>query len=307
MIRTRFGLVAALFVVLAIMLGSTSSALAASKGLGKPKGGNPQQGSIGLVGKKPGPPPSQGATIVQPSNGQTFTNIPVTVRGFCPGDVLVKIFDNKIFVGSAKCKGNSYSLKVDLFSGKNQLIAKVFDNLGQQGPDSNKVNVNFKDAEFAAFGSHVSLTSDYARRGAAPNQKLTWPVILSGGVGPYAMSVDWGDGSPVKLKSVPFPGVIKFSHTYKQAGVYNVIFKATDKNGTTAYLQVIAVISGKPPAGGAAGGTGKNQGQVPPANCQSFILGPGIAWIAIAIISFFLGRRFELLALRKHLEQDYKS
>jgi len=63
------------------------------------------------------------------------------------------------------------------------------------------VSVTYNDALFLQFGTHVSLSSVYAEKGAPPGQELDWPVVLSGGTGPYAVSVDWGDGSPTDLIS----------------------------------------------------------------------------------------------------------
>src|SRR5665213_999026 len=160
-----------------------------------------KSGSIGIQGTIPSPPPARGATIVVPSNGDVFTNVPITVSGLCPTGLLVKIFDNNVFVGSTVCVNGSYSLQIDLFSGRNDLVARVYDALDQAGPDSNTVTVTFNDAQFLQFGTHVSLTSDFAERGAPPGQKLDWPVILSGGTAPYAVSVDWGDGTATDLLS----------------------------------------------------------------------------------------------------------
>ncbi len=60
------------------------------------------------------------------------------MSGICPGDLLVKIFKNNVFAGSVQCKNGSYSIVIDLFSGQNELVARVYDALDQPGPDSNK-------------------------------------------------------------------------------------------------------------------------------------------------------------------------
>src|SRR5947208_1368384 len=96
---------------------------------------NPQSGSVGLQGQISAPPPSVGATISIPRDGQSFTTLPVTVSGICPKDLLVKLFKNNVFGGSVQCKNGSYSLLIDLFSGQNELVARVYDSLDQAGPD----------------------------------------------------------------------------------------------------------------------------------------------------------------------------
>jgi len=254
-------------------------------------------GSIGLQGEISQAAPTQAATITVPSNGASFSSLPITVSGLCPANLLIKIFSNNVFVGSTFCSNGSYSLQVDLFNGQNQLVARDYDALDQAGPDSNTVNVTFNDVQFAEFGTHVELTSAFAERGAPPNQELDWPVILSGGTGPYAVSVDWGDGSPSTLFSQAASGTFTIKHSYKSSGIYTVIIKATDKNNGTAFLQVIAVASG---AGqnNAKGGTSSSLTQV------KVLWWPALLMIPLIVSTFWVGRRYELYVLRKQLEKE---
>jgi len=291
------GLAVALFLVaFAWMLqGNHASALIPPPG--------PQSGSVGVEGTIPSPAPTQAATIVTPANGAGFSSIPITVSGFCPSGTIVKIFSNNVFVGSVVCNGNTYSLQVSLFSGRNDLVARVFDALDQQGPDSNVVTVNFNDAQFSQFGSHVLLTSQYARRAAEPNQTLSWPLIISGGLGPYALSIDWGDGTPVELKSIAFAGVVNVEHVYKNAGTYPVTYRAVDANGTAAYLQVIAVAVGSAKTNKSATTTGDTKTIT---ETKVAVL-PMVLMILLIPTSFWLGRHYELAALRKRLEREYRG
>lgn len=262
---------------------------------------NPQSGSVGLEGTVPTAAPTQAATIAIPANGQVFTDVPITVSGLCKSGLLVKVFSNNIFVGSTTCTNGSYSLKIDLFSGRNDLVARVYDALDQQGPDSNVVSVTFNDAQFARFGSHVSLTSNYARRGADSGTKLSWPFILSGGTGPYALSIDWGDGSAADLKSVSFPGIVTMTHVYQQAGTYTIAAKATDANNTSAYLQVVGVANGK-----VNGGLGSTTTTVTPG--KTVILWQPLAIAApLLLLAFWLGQRHELAAIRRSLEASRRE
>lgn len=254
----------------------------------------PQSGSIGLEGTISSAPPSRGATIAVPGNGAVFTSVPITVSGICPSGLLVKIFDNSVFVGSIVCANGSYSLQVDLFSGHNDLVARVYDALDQAGPDSNTVTVTFNDAQFLQLGSQLTLTSAYAERGASPGTELDWPIQLSGGTGPYALSVDWGDGSPPDLLSESAPGLITVKHVYKSAGTYRVVIKATDKNGGTAFLQLVGQATGAIQNNSRAGTTNMLQKQV-----QWW---PVAAMVPLIVASFWLGRRYEITALRRHLE-----
>jgi hypothetical protein len=252
----------------------------------------PQSGSVGLQGTISTAPPTRGATIAVPANGAVFTTVPVTVSGICPTGLLVKVFANNIFVGSTVCVSGSYSVQVNLFSGQNDLVARVYDALDQAGPDSNTVTVTFNDAQFLQFGTQVSLSSAYAERGAPPGTELDWPILLNGGIGPYAISVDWGDGSSSDLFSVSDPGTTTLKHTYKLAGIYTVIIKATDKNGETAFLQVVGQATGAAQSNTKGGG----------ANViieKSVLWWPSFAMIPLIFASFWIGRRHGIYTIRR--------
>ncbi len=259
---------------------------------------SPGSGSIGLEGTISTAPPSRGATIALPVNGAIFTSIPITVSGLCPSGLLVKLFSNNVFIGSTICSGGSYSLQVDLFSGQNDLVARVYDALDQAGPDSNTVTVTFNDAQFLQFGTHVELSSIYAERGAPPDTELDWDVLLNGGTGPYAISTDWGDGSPPDLFSEANTGTITLKHVYKIAGIYKVIVKASDKNGGEAFLQLVAQ------ATGAIQSNNKN------ANSGNTIIEKQIAWypslimLPLIVAAFWIGRRHERFTIRRRFEED---
>jgi len=260
---------------------------------------NPQQqGSVGLEGVIPSAPPTVGASINIPSNGQTFSNIPIDVRGICPDGLLVKLFKNGVFTGSAQCEGGSFKITTDLFSGANELVAKVYDALDQEGPESNKVTVNFNDVGFGSSRSRVTLTSNFAKRGANPGDTLTWPILLSGGIAPYALSVDWGDGK-IELISRANAGSFDIKHVYSEPGVYNLIIKATDSNQATAFLQLTAI---------ANGAVSDNTSGTKPETVKTVIVWwPMLIAILLIMLSFWLGRRHKLYELSKTLEDKGPS
>lgn len=256
-----------------------------------------KSGSVGLQGTIPSPPPSRGATIVNPSNGATVSSVPITVNGICPNGLLVKIFSNNVFVGSTTCAGGSYSLQIDLFSGQNDLVARVYDALDQAGPDSNKVSVTFRDAQFLQGRSKVTLTSTYAQRGAAPNTELQWPILLDGGTAPYALSIDWGDGSATDLVSVTAAGTVNIKHTYKVAGVYKIVVRATDKNGEKAFLQLVGQA------------TGAIQDQANKSNNSGNLIikrellwWPALEMLPFILVAFWLGGRHAVQAKQKQIQ-----
>ena len=261
---------------------------------------NPQDGSTGIQGKISSPPPSSPATISLPRDGQSFTTLPVIVSGLCPKDTLVKLFKNNVFSGSVMCTNGSYSIQIDLFDGRNELVARVYDALDQAGPDSGTVTVNYT-TDKPGTGSRVGLTSNFAKRGANPGQELVWPIVLSGGVGPYAISVDWGDGKSPDLISQSFPGTFNIKHKYDSPGVYNIVIKVTDKNGGVAYLQLVGVSNGA--LSQDDGGTASQDAASNTTTKRIILWQPAAILLPMIAITFWLGRKHELSTLRKKIER----
>ncbi len=262
---------------------------------------NPKPGSFGLEATKTQAPPTQGATISTPGNGASFSTSPITVNGICPTDLLVQVYNNGVMAGAVMCTNGSFSVQVTLYYGTNELTASVYDSLDQTGPASNTVTVNYNNTNFAAFGALVTLTSSYGRRSAAAGSELTWPLQLSGGTGPYAFSLDWGDGTATELKSQSLAGLVNITHTYKKAGIYQANIKVTDVNGVTAFLQLIAVANGKvdstPSAPNTTGNTAPTTVLWIPAAVSSVLLLP----------AFWLGRMSQVVSIRNKMLKERES
>jgi len=253
-----------------------------------------QSGSIGLSGTVPGPAPSQAATIEVPHNGQSFSSLPITVSGFCVNSTTVEIYKNNVFAGAVPCQSGSYRLQIDLFDGRNDLVAKEFDDLNQSGPDSAVVTVTFSNPA-PALGPRVLLTTEFSKRGANPGNILNWPVTLSGGTGPYAISVDWGDKAKADLFSQQAPGLLNLQHTYAQAGIYNVLIRATDANGNAAFLQVVGIGEGP-----IQQSTSKSGGIITKESTK-IIWWPIIVLFIFIFIAFYVGQKNQLEAIRRRL------
>lgn len=264
----------------------------------------PQSSSTGVEGTISEAPPSQAATIDVPKNGQSFSNTPITVSGLCPNNTLVEIYKNNVFGGSVECSHGSYSLQVDLFDGSNDLVARVYDALNQSGPDSNTVSVTFASA-LQTSGQRISLTTQYAERGAAPGSILSWPITMSGGTGPYAISVDWGDNSDPDLISQNVAGNVTLQHTYAQSGVFKVTVKASDSQGNTAFLQLVGIGNGPiQQAANSSSGSGILTNQK-----TKVLWWPVIFLFVLALAAYWLGQKHQLEAIRRRLrkgEQPFK-
>ncbi len=260
-----------------------------------------QTGSVGITGTISTPPPTKGATISLPVNGQKIDKLPITVAGLCPDNLLVKIFKNNVFGGSIQCSAGNFSLKIDLFVGKNDLVAKVYDALDQPGPNSNSVSITFAN-DIATTPSRVTLTSNYAKRGANPNETLNWPIILSGGTGPYAFNINWGDGTTPDLFTKQSPGVTGLKHIYRQPGVYNIIAKVGDASGVTAFLQIVGITNGpvsKDASNKLVGSTGNRDTNGTTTIHKTLVLWwPVITILPFMLVAFWLGKRYALYVLK---------
>ena len=259
---------------------------------------NPQSDGVGVEGKISAPPPTNAPTISSPGSGRTITELPITVTGVCQTNLLVKLFKNNVFAGSALCQNGSYSIITDLFSGSNELVVRAYDDLDQASPDSNIVTINFQDANRPQTTSRVTMITNFARRGANPGFELPWPISISGGVAPYAVSVDWGDGSQPDIYAVAVPGDFTIKHKFEQSGIYRVLVKATDKDGTTGYLQLTAISNGSPGQSDVAGAENTN------VKSKTRVLWqPMLIFIPLLVSTFWLGKRYELLRIKNKFMQ----
>jgi hypothetical protein len=242
----------------------------------------------------PGKAPTVAATIKTPKQGQRFTDTPVTVSGTCPKDTLVEIFKNDIFAGSTPCGDDGrYSVDIDLLIGENKLIAKVYDALNQTGPDSNSVTVYYDalPAQLSSLnplsfgGAQLLLNTDAIFRGSFPGQEMSMPISVIGGTPPYAINVQWGDGTNrVEPRSNNLTFDIR--HIYKRGGTYKITIQGTDSKGRVAFLTVAAIINGQPDPVAAVSKSKATMNKL-------LVLWPLYTTILAVVISFWLGERRE--------------
>lgn len=278
----------------------------------------------------PGPAPTVPATIDSPLSGVVFKNTPVTVTGTCPTGTYVEILRNNFSSGIALCSATgTYSLQIDLFNGVNLLLARDYSYTDQPGPDSGITTITYSpNNPVTGGGGTVSptpysptnpnnvvpeplvLKAHYTFVGYYIGQPATWDIHIEGGSPPYAMSVEWGDGT-TQLYSIKESRDVSIQHVYKKTGGYHgsypVKITATDADGDQTYLQLLVIISAKPKtvAAGSTIGGGGGIGQW----LNEFNLGNTIGYIWSAyglvflmLLSFWLGERREYFVLqhRRH-------
>ena len=221
----------------------------------------PIRAAISVSGQVNGPPPATAPTITSPAENSSFSTNQVTVAGTCIAGLIVKVFNNSVFAGSAVCEsGNAYSMIITLYSGRNELIARQYDFAEQASPDSDTVAVTYQPTVPApstssggsSNGSNSSPAStpvplaieyDYTVKGVTQDQPFDIPLVFTGGTGPYAISIAWGDGVN-DVMSREASGKLTLTHTYKQGGFYTVVLRIADANGQTAYMQFVIIANG---------------------------------------------------------------
>lgn len=300
---TSYALLVFLMLGVGVLLASvTAAARSAGTDCGVPSTAS-CSGTYKVTAVVPGPRPSKPAIITSPTSGQTFATNPVTVTGTCPEKSLVKIFTNGVMVGSILCGQNGrFTIPVDLVIGANSLTALPYNALDEEGPSSPAVNVTLTQPPGGpGFSTELILQSENYYRGTQPGVKITWPITIVGGQAPYAVSVDWGDGTSDLITRLA-PGSFTVEHTYQKQGTgylgsYPLIIRSTDAAGHTAYLQLTTIVNSAG-AGATATGSGKND--------QSFFTRYWFIWpfwivLLLMIISFWLGERREKKIMQRQM------
>lgn len=283
----------------------------------------------------PGPPPSTAATIDTPLNEAAFTGVPITITGSCPIDTYVEILRNGFSSGIALCSsGGSYTMQIDLFKGVNQLVARDYSFTDQAGPDSGITTVHYNPPGLpplnpSSGGTTTPYTPGVTTGVAVPlmikpnytfvgyyvGQPASWQIRLDGGNPPYAVSVDWGDGKS-QLYSVKDPGSLSIQHTYAKTGAYRgsypVKVHATDTIGNQTYLQLLAIISNRPKTVVASSTSGSSGGGISFGEWANIGHIVAYVWstyglIVLMLISFWLGERRELFAIRHSRHRGHRA
>jgi hypothetical protein len=94
---------------------------------------------------------------------------------------------------------------------------------------------------------------------------------------------------------------VNLQHTYDNPGVYNIIVKATDANGSVAFLQLVGVGNGplSQNSGTAADDKDKKSGET-----KTVILWqPAAALVPLILLTFWLGKKHELKVIKQKIER----
>jgi hypothetical protein len=303
----------------------------------------PQSDSYAVNASVPGPAPVHAAIINSPTINSRFKNKPIIVEGSCPIDAAggyVSIYRNNFYSGTAICDASgSFQVSIDLFTGANQLIARVYNFTDVAGPDSAPTTVYYdppaqsivpdgpmasttptsKPANqgFSINSAPIStapatttvpltLTTDFTIRGYYVGEQSVWQLDPEGGSAPYAIAIDWGDGSN-GIVSRGNPGLTRLTHTFEKAGAFHgsyiVKFTVTDAAGSQTFLQLLVIVNSRQQAAigrsiHPGGGSGFSNGIT---HFLKNYIWPSYGLVVLMLLSFWLGERREYHTLKlKH-------
>ena len=278
---------------------------------------------------------TQPAVIVRPLNNAIVTNEPIIINGSCPNNSYIKLERNNVFSGVAICLNNQFAISTDLFIGNNQLNVQDFNTTNSPGPISapisviyslpaavitnpitspsstSPINDNTKNPTSTLATKPVTtlpkvliINTTYLYSVFNTGQTFNWKINLIGGVPPYSLSVNWGDGqnSTIILSSYQTisNNVINIKHTYYQPGDYLIKVTSSDHSGNSALLQLVAVIKGRGiPIGPSGNITSTNEGStLPSIGYWAWLIWPAYLILSLMIVSFWLGEREQYQMLR---------
>lgn len=201
------------------------------------------------------PTPTTAPAITNIAQGAVYTNNePLTVSGTCPNETLVKVFKNDVFSGAVFCQNGRFSVPIDLFLGSNTLIVRAYNSTNSMAPESTPIVVrkDIPGTTFTSGSQQFFVTSEILYKGVNVGSTLSWPVTITGGQAPYAISVAWGDGK-TDLISRGEAGSLNIEHVYDKSGdgyksSYNVTITSTDALGNKSFIHLVSIVGGNDPS-----------------------------------------------------------
>lgn len=211
---------------------------------------------IVITATVPAPIPTVAPIISTPQPGNSSKSPQIIVRGSCPTispPIVIALFDNGSFVGSAPCINGSFSLGVSLATGANSLVATVETITGGTGKSSSSVVVTYSalggavlPAKQKSTPPRMSFVEHNLLLTFGPNKDATISGSISGGTPPFTLTVDWGDLSHQTLTASTH--TITASHHYAESRVYAVRLDIADVFGAVTAFQTAAVTFATAPA-----------------------------------------------------------
>jgi hypothetical protein len=117
-----------------------------------------------------------------------------------------------------------------------------------------KINARLDLSDLTRFSKPLLINADYNYQAARTKQIFNFNLALGGGVAPYEVHVDWGDGKTSDITRTE-DTTFTITHTYDEPNEYVVLVTVTDAKGIVSRMQLLAVTTDPSITGAAAVGS----------------------------------------------------
>ncbi|MEK7594732.1 MAG: hypothetical protein AAB436_03790 [Patescibacteria group bacterium] len=152
----------------------------------------------------------------------------------------------------------------------------------------------------SAQGGQFTISTNYQYSTHLVGQQLSINLAIAGGVSPYAITIDWGDGTVETILRASTSNS-DITHTYKWInaanGSYTIKIQGTDSTGAISATQLIAVLR-NPAYHNAVSSVAHSSGTLglmSVVHSWLWLLWPGYAVVILMLVSFWLGERQEMI------------
>ena len=191
------------------------------------------------------PPPSGAPILTLPAAGSTFTDPTVHFEGICPisePPAAVALYDSSSLLGSAACRADgTFALDADITPDTRAITAGVVSVSGDAGAKSTPLSIRYlAPAHKTTSRTPVAVLSDQSVIAYDMKTMGAWKGYFVGGVAPYTVTVDWGDGKTQSYENVSGEQQT-FLHGYTSSSAREVMITVRDKTGAVAVHPVAAI------------------------------------------------------------------
>ncbi|MFZ2544851.1 MAG: hypothetical protein WAW80_02655 [Candidatus Saccharimonadales bacterium] len=187
--------------------------------------------------------PDGAPVITSPKDNSSINSGQVQITGTCPTSqplVIIAIYDNDVLAGSGQCMADgTFSVSITLYVGNNTIVAIMHTMTGQIGAKSTIININRVSSIHQSFGIPLRIIGSDVFLQISADGGVVWRGQVVGGVAPYALKIDWGDGTTDSYE-ITDQAEQMFPHTYKDRQFYKVIISVVDANGDAQSIQTTA-------------------------------------------------------------------
>jgi hypothetical protein len=103
-----------------------------------------------------------------------------------------------------------------------------------------RINVRAELPDLTIATKPFLVKADYTYQAQRVQRPITFNLAVAGGTAPFAVTVDWGDGTANTTERSE-QSEFTVTHVYTTPGEYRVLVTITDALGKTATMQLLAV------------------------------------------------------------------